>query len=647
MKKIFAPFFIIIVSHFFSGYAQSDVIGQNLIQLLEPQEGVEVIAKKPIIKCNILHPFSQENLLVMLDGEDITGVLDIRPEGFEYKPIRVLSSGVHSLRVVLYMPDGKEVQKDFVFSTRHSKTFEDAYSNNELTTIYTSVLEKPEDVTTTPYSKIESNFKSETRLKNGHWEFTLTTNLRYIDQSLPLNQPERKGLDLINYLLQGKYSKDGLGILTEIGDVQINETENTVMGLAKRGGNVSFQYKDLTLRTFLVKSQSVFGYRGGVRGSTGIEGSLDDHIMGVSGETFFLSRKVNLKTIYVTGGETGDSFGTWTDASGRKGSVAGFVLGTDFFNQKLATEAEVDFSRFDADTTDDFSADNDKAYKLKIGRTSGNYVYEALYKYIGPDYQVLGNQGLQKNTEGFTLSGGMNLDIHSVNLSLSRYSDNVEDDELYPKVYAYQGAINYTFKKFQSAPISLSYQKSIIDSSKEPSTITPIETETDTITGGINYIKDRWNFGIQTAYSSQNDRTSAGNDSTSNTYTFITSYVMDDFSISPGFTFNRLRYPQQGTRTDTYTTNLDIRGKAMEDNLSYGLAGTYNRTKAGDGSSEQDTINTNLEVAYSLGKKLFDFLNPSAGIRGTYNKTNNKVSGGENDELILLLVLSTSMPFSF
>src|SRR3990172_9438877 len=112
MKKIFAPFFIIIVSHFFSGYAQSDVIGQNLIQLLEPQEGVEVIAKKPVIKCSITHPFLRENLLVILDGEDITGVLNIHSEGFEYKPIRVLSSGMHSLRVVLYMPDGKEVQKD-------------------------------------------------------------------------------------------------------------------------------------------------------------------------------------------------------------------------------------------------------------------------------------------------------------------------------------------------------------------------------------------------------------------------------------------------------------------------------------------------------------------------------------------------------
>src|SRR4030067_1901157 len=121
MKKISAPFFIIIVCHFFSGYAQSDVIGQNLIQLLEPQEGVEVIAKKPVIKCSIIQPFSRENLLVMLDGEDITGVLDIRSEGFEYKPVRVLSSGIHSLSVMLHMHDGREVQKDFVFSTRHSK----------------------------------------------------------------------------------------------------------------------------------------------------------------------------------------------------------------------------------------------------------------------------------------------------------------------------------------------------------------------------------------------------------------------------------------------------------------------------------------------------------------------------------------------
>jgi hypothetical protein len=70
-----------------------------------------------------------------------------------------------------------------------------------------------------------------------------------------------------------------------------------------------------------------------------------------------------------------------------------------FLNQKLATEAEFDISRFDPDTQDEFSSERDKAYRLKVGGAWDKYTYEALYEYMGPDYEVIGNQGLQKNRE--------------------------------------------------------------------------------------------------------------------------------------------------------------------------------------------------------------------------------------------------------
>jgi hypothetical protein len=41
------------------------------------------------------------------------------------------------------------------------------------------------------------------------------------------------------------------------------------------------------------------------------------------------------------------------------------------------------------------------------------------------------------------------------------------------------------------------------------------------------------------------------------------------------------------------------------------------------------------------------FLNPSVGIRGLYNRTNDKVFDQDDDEFALLLVLSTSMGFAF
>ncbi len=642
----FSIVFLIIPFFSFPVYAQSDTTNDGVIQLITPEQGSEVVAKKPLIKSVITETFSPENLLVLFDGVDVTGVLDITPEGFEYRPIEVLSSGPHTLSVTLYMPDGREFQQEFIFSTRHSKNFEEAYSGNELTTIYESVLKKPKDVENEPYSKIESNLRSVISLKEKGWDFTLSTNLRYLDQSLPVFFPENKGVNFINYLLEGKYSSDEFQFLTEIGDIQINETNNTVQGLARRGGRFSLQYKDFNLSTFVVNSKQVFGFRN-IRDGIGIDGNTDDHIMGISGGAGFFDNKVSFKTIYVTGGEEGSSFGIFTEGGGNKGDALGFVLKTDFLNQKLTTEAELDFSEFDPDISDEFPSESDSAYKLRAGGYYSKYNYEVVYEYMGPDYEVIGNQGLPKNREGFTFNGGANFQIHSINLSFSRYNDNVKKDNLYPRLYTYQGMIDYSFNKFQSLPMGLSYQKSIIDSTMEPELTLPVRTDSDTLLGRINYMKDKWNLGLQASHSIQDDREDTGNDTTTTTYTFTSSYSLEHFSISPAFSFNRSKYRVQGTRTDTYTANLDIRGDALKGNLAYGVAGTYNRTKSSDGSTELDTVNTNFEVAYSIGKKLLDFLNPKVAIRGLYRKTNDSVYGTENDEFTLLLVLATSMPFSF
>ncbi len=642
----FSIVFLIIPLFSFPVYAQSDTTADGIIQLIAPEEGSEIIAKKPLIRSVITEPFSPENLLVLFDGIDVTGILDITPEGFEYRPIDVLPSGMHTLSITVSTRDGYEVQQEFVFSTRHSRNLEEAYSSNELTAIYEAVLKKPKDVENEPYSKIESNLRSVIRLKEKGWEFTLSTNLRYLDQSLPLFFPENKGINVIDYLLQGKYSKDEFQLLTGIGDIQINETNNTVQGLARRGGRFYLQYKDFNLSAFVVNSKQVFGFRN-VRDGIGIDGSLDDHIMGVSAEAGFFDNKASFKTIYVTGGEEGSSFGIFTEGGGNKGNALGFVLKTDFFEQKLTTEAEIDFSEFDPDTSDEFSSESDSAYKLKAGGYYSKYNYGVVYEYMGPDYEVIGNRGLQKNREGFTLNGGANFQIHAINFFLSRYNDNVNGDDLYSRIYTYQGMIDYTFKKFQGLPIGLSYQKSILDSTMEPEFTLPLRTDSDTFSGRINYMKDKWNLGLQASHSIQDDREDTGNDTATTTYTFASSYSLEHFSVSPGVSFNRSKYRLQGTRTDTYTANIDIRGNALKGNLTYGVAGTYNRTKSSDGSTELDTVNTNFEVAYSIGRKLLDFLNPKVGIRGLYRKTNDSVYGTENDEFTLLLVLSTSMPFSF
>jgi hypothetical protein len=647
--KIHKSFVITFVSILIIIQSVSPVLAQNdsdFIQLISPGQDKQVISKKPLVKVAIKGAFSPDYLLALLDGIDITAVLEITSEGFEYRPVEVLPAGTHNLTVVVYTEDWVEIQQEFIFSTRHTEKFEEAYTKNELTTIYENSIVKPNDVENVPNSKLESNLLSMITLSEGAWNFRLSTSLRYLDQSIPVSFPEKKGMDLINYLLEGRYSGEKIQVLTEIGDVQVNETQNTAWGLARRGGRLNIQYEDFDVGAFIVNSQQIYGFRN-VREGIGIDSTKEDHIMGISAEAGFLEDKVSLKTVYITGGEEGSSFGIYTEGGGNKGDVLGVVLKTDFFNRKLTTEAEFDFSEFDPDISDEFTSENDKAYRLKAEGHKGKYTYGIVYDYMGPDYEVVGDFGLPKDREGVTVNGGANFKIHSVNLQLSRYNDNVKKNDLYPRTYTKQGMIDYSFNKFKHLPMGLSYQRSIVDSTMEPDFYDPLRIDTDVLSGRINYLKDSWNLGLQTYYSIQDDKEFMNNDTTIITYTFTSSYTLKHFSISPGFSFNRTKLKIEDLKTDTYTVNLDIRGDALHNKLDYGLAGTFNRTKSSDNFTELNTVNMDFEVAYHLGKKFLEFLNPTVGMRGQYWKADDSVSGIKNEEFTVMAIFSTSMPFSF
>ncbi|RMG02251.1 MAG: TonB-dependent receptor [Nitrospirae bacterium] len=612
--------------------------------MVSPPAGKTIISKKPYLEFTINGEYIPETLVVLLDGVDITGAVDLKTNGFSYRPILVIPAGEHTITVTIQGSDGLQVQRDFSFSTRHTAEMEEAYSNNDLTFLYESVIEKPDDVTYVPHSRFLANLGSNSKLKEGNWEIRFSTNVRFLDQNIPALKPEKKGLNLANYLLKIKYDKKSLLVSADIGDIQLSETTNTIQNLARRGGRLYIEYNGIEVNTFVVNSQQVFGFREG----TGIEGTSDDHIMGVSVEKRSIDGRFKIKGIYITGGEKEGSLGIYSTGGEKKGDVAGLLVSTNLFEGKLTSEAEIDFSNFDPDTADEFDYERDTAYRFKLGGYGGNINYTALYEYIGADYEVIGNQGLQKNRQGFSINGGISLEqYHYIYATYSLYHDNVDNNDLYPTVYSSQAMIGYSFNGIPNMPINLGYQHLILDSTDEPDTDYIVQTDTDVFSANLTYMKNRWNLTFQASHSIQNDKSGNGNDSSTTTVTFTPSYFSDNFSIIPNVSFNRSRFPSSNQRTDTYIINLEMRGKTYHDRVSYELAGTYNRIKASDGSSEQDTLKTNFRISYLLAKNLWGYLNPSVGIRGLYNKSNDRVYNGENEDLVLLLVFTAEMPFSF
>lgn len=613
------------------------------IRAVTPAEDTEVISKKPEVKVEFLEVINLSALLVILDGTDITQLLTVTDRGFEYKPLMVMPSGMHNLSITAADKEGRQLEKKISFATRHSSAFEEAYTSNTASLTYDTAIAKPDTAAFMPDSKIEGNLWSDTKIKGKEWQFSFDTNIRFLDQSAPVFPPQKKGIDAVNWLFTGTYLKDRLRFKTSIGDIQVNETPYTIFNFARKGGVFNLEYDIYQLNVFSVRSRQAFGLRG-----IGIEGSTDDHILGVSGGVKLFDKKLEFKTIYITGGEPGNSLGILTTGGPKKGDVLEFVLTSDFFEDKMRTEFGVDFSKFDPDTTDEFKKKSDRAYRFKAGGFLDRYSYEAMYEYIGRDYAVVGNQMQQKDKEGLSVRGGAGFGAHSVNLLLSRYNDNVREDELFPRIVNYQGNLAYSFNKIPNLPIGISYQKSIQDSTKEPQGSSRTSLYTDTVTGMVNYTMDNINIGFQTAYSLMDDRTEANSDTATITYTLTPAYNAPGIAINPNISLNQSKSLLTDVRTDTYTINLDLRTKFFREKVFFDVGGTYIIARADDGSTDSRKLNASFRLAYSIKELLKGYVKPTIGFRGTYLKIADRMNQISNrDEFTLFIVLATATPFSF
>ncbi len=164
--------------------------------------------------------------MVILDGTDITQLLAVTGKGFEYKPVMVLPSGMHNLSITATDKERKQLQKNVSFTTRHSRTFEEATFGADVTGIYSSTLKKDQVDTEIPYSRIEGLGQVQTKLKEGANELSLEGNLIYVDQDKPLfpgvsplTQAIKKGFDVRNFILRGEHKGEMLRLKAEAGDL--------------------------------------------------------------------------------------------------------------------------------------------------------------------------------------------------------------------------------------------------------------------------------------------------------------------------------------------------------------------------------------------------------------------------------------------
>jgi hypothetical protein len=655
----------------------SDTQGPEWVVIKNLKDGDKLIVKKPGFEAEIILNIKPGTLVIMVDNVDVTGLTEVSGNNFSFRAPLVMPAGTHTLMLTAQDSQGLTLQKMLSFTTRQTVKFEEAASINEVTGIYEGLITKTESTadsstgtsggtSSPPYFKFEGNWSTANKIKQDNWEIGLSGNLRYLDQSTPVVYPLVTGFSPANYLLSGKYRRETYGVGLDIGDVMINESPYTAQNLARRGGLLAANYQGLDLRVFSVQSQQIYGFNGGL----GIDSSSDDHINGVSAGYKLLNNRMEFRTIYIKGGETPTSLNSGvlpvmpagvlpvipvdpgtttvgTTPSRKEGEVTGFLFNTDFFQNKLKSEVEMDFSRYDPDVSDQVKAVDDKAWRVKLGGLYNKFTYEGVYEYIGKDYGVIGSF-VQKDRQGVTVRGGATYPTQNVNLTLSLYSDNVTGDPLYPRLVTYQGMVDYNYNRFPTFPINLNYSKTIQDPYDIPTGQIAPQSDTDTLAGRISYMSPPWNIGFQTSYSQQDDKSSNNNDTVIRIFTLTPALSFPTFGLSLAISLNQTDYQLTNYRTDNYLLNLQLTGKLFSNRFSYELGNTYNILKSTNNSADSSILTGNFRLGYFLGRFFNGTVKPTVGLRGQYNHVVDNVNSSlARDDFALFLFISTSIPFSF
>jgi len=648
---------------------------EECIIITSPVENAMVIGKRPEIKGTFRCSLPPGSYVIMLDGVDITQLLDVNAEGFTYRPEMMVATGSHSLSVSYTGQDNAQRQFAVNFNLRHSEGFSEVYSRNDVSLLYEGALARkdsasdpaapvytggtaPSTTSSVPSSKFEGNLASESRVKEGAWNVALTTNVRYLEQDIPVYDPMKKGFNVANWLLTGSYEQDRVKMKLSAGDVSINETPYTIAGFSRKGTMFNGEAGPVYANVFSAKSAQTFGVDGGI----GIGNIDQDHILGGSAGVRLFENKVDIRTIYVTGtdpsaavltsspgtGTQPNVYGSSSTTGTKQGDVVGFLLTTDFLQNRLKTEMEADFSRFDADTSDEFDKKSASAYRAKIGGMVNWFTYEALYEYIGKFYSVIGNQGLAKDRQGFSVQGGINLPDQNLSIMASRYADNVESDPLFAKIVSTQGSVSYQLNKISFLPLGFTYQKMLQASSDDPSGFTHIDTGTDTYSARIGLNIGSFTASFTPSYSLIDDKSPADADMTNIVYAASAAYTLSNFSIVPAFTLNKTRNHATNVWTDTYVYNLDLRSRFFHDLTSFDIGGTYTASKADNNSADSGTWNARATLSYRLRDQIKTFVKPTLGLRFSYLKTDDKINTGMNkDEFSLFAVLEAAIPILF
>lgn len=618
------------------------------IEKTHPGPGQDVQTVRPAFQLSFTEDgagIDPGSIRLVLDGVDVTGLASFKDNQLKFSPSINLVPGQHVLVVDLADAAGNRMpSQEIAFSVVPPRQ-EDAIVGLDRASaeVY---LDAEADIgllskSDTAYSdwRVQSSATIHSIAEKDKLKSSLDANVWYFDEE---KSEESKAWNLNQFLASFAYD-DRYAL--DLGDITVEATDLISRSLSRRGGRFGVDLNGTEAQAYMVRSNAVTGFNhllGGTEENQQIwGGSLAQELLG--------GRRLLLEANYMTGKNyEPDDYNASTQQPGTEGDVFSFSFSSRIFRERLQLEGEYAESRFDTDISDDRGKETDHALRARVFGRLERSDWQIGYRYYGPEYASIANPTGPRDREEFNLGGGIRFDESSLRASLLYGRDNVDSDPLLPVIQNTTGTINYSLTVADWPAVFVSGSQTLQESSDEPVGVTDIENTTTTVALGASQAGERWHLAPFYSYTRFDDQ-STGTDIDSDTHVFTVAGGIrptDASAVNPSVTYTHIDLESTGVSTRTWQAALSAAVGFWENQVNLNATASWLDNQTSDGAVHTVTWSGICQLNWPLEKYLLGTGRQTLSLRGQYIITDDRVSGIEQEDYIVYVVLSFGIPFT-
>ena len=318
----------------------------------------------------------------------------------------------------------------------------------------------------------------------------------------------------------------------------------------------------------------------------------------------------------------------------------GVVAASTFFKGQLTTEGEVaNNATNDAGIPSRIDQRDDgtkRMVRMALTGTNGQFRYGINYRSAGKAFFNSPDQTVRE------MWGEWGMGIAKLRSSSGQTWNNVDLDPTRARIQHTFNRIGLAVAKTAWPELSLTYTRSALASSFDPSGSIPQRSQSNSMEAALSYTGLTWNARLSSSYILTNDETRGGSQSTAFAQTLVATYrPMNTLTLAPTLSYRTETQSWSGATIQTPMASVSLLYKQSQ-RLLVSAMGGYTSTSSSDGLIDTNSI---------VGKGMFALhLDPIYGhpttisLEAAYTNTTNRTVAGLDTEdlsgLVRILVAS-------